>query len=78
MATAEIHLSEAESKALRTLAESTGKTESELLHEAVECFLSQPDNGNRLALLRQARGIWKDRADLSELKELRAELDRLG
>ena len=57
MATAEIHLSEAESKALRTLAESTGKTESELLHEAVECFLSQPDNGNRLALLRQARGI---------------------
>jgi antitoxin PrlF len=31
---------------------------------------------DRRALLRQARGLWKDRSDLPDFSDLRAELDR--
>ena len=78
MATAEIHLSDSESAALKTLAKLTGRTEAELLHEAVERLLNHPNGKDRLALLRKAKGIWKDRTDLPDLRELRAELERFS
>jgi hypothetical protein len=31
---------------------------------------------DRLARIRQARGIWKDRTDLPDLRKLRGEFDR--
>ena len=76
MTTAQINLTNAEREALQALAQSTGKTESELLHEAVESYLNQAEGNHRLALLRQAKGIWKDRDDLPDFRALRAELDR--
>ena len=76
MATAEIHLTEQEAQALRDLAQRTGKTPDALLHEAVAQLLSQARHEDRLALLRQARGIWKDRTDLPQLATLRAEFER--
>jgi hypothetical protein len=76
MTTAQITLTEKESERLRTLAQNTGKTEEELLHEAVEIFLSGTQMQRRLELLRQARGIWKDRQDLPSLESLRASWDR--
>jgi len=77
METAQINLTNAESEALRTLAQRTGKTEADLLHEAIESFLGQAESRPRLALLRQAKGIWKDRDDLPDFGALRAELDRI-
>ena len=76
MAIAAIHLSEQETEALRDLAQQTGKTQDELLHEAVARLLADVQVPNRLALLRQGRGIWKDRTDLPDLCTLRAEFDR--
>ena len=32
----------------------------------------------RVALMRRARGMWKDRQDFSELADLRSEWDRFG
>lgn len=75
MAIASIDLTEQETQALRELAQQTGKTQDELLHEAVTRLLSDMQV-NRLALLQQARGIWKDRTDLPDPQMLRAEFDR--
>jgi predicted transcriptional regulator len=76
MVTASIHLSEQESRALQALARQTGKTQEELLHEAVTGLLSRAQRSERRALLQQARGIWKDRTDLPALETLRAEFDQ--
>lgn len=76
MAVASIHLSEHETQALYELAQQTGKTQDELLHEAVAQLLTSTQETNRLALLRQARGIWKDRIDLPDVHTLRTEFDR--
>ena len=77
MTTAQVTLSESESQAIQALSQSRGKTQEELLHEAIEQFLMQNQVGNRLATLRQARGIWRERQDLPDFTELRSEWDRL-
>ncbi len=71
---AQITLTDAENEILRGMAQRTGKTQDELLHEAIK-LLAQPEQEDRLNLLRQARGIWKGRDDLPELRE-RDEFDR--
>ena len=76
MTTATIALSESENLAIQNLSRCQGKTEGEILHEAVEQFLIQHRLENRLAALRQARGIWHERDDLPNLAELRNEWNR--
>lgn len=73
----QIHLSEWERTTLQTIAEQTGKSETELLHQAVSHFLQlhQPPT-NRLALLREARGMWRERNDLPKKETVRVEFDR--
>ena len=76
MAIASIELSEQEMHALHELAHQTGKTQENLLHEAVTQLLTQRYPQDGLALLRQAQGIWKNRSDLPDVGKLRAELER--
>jgi hypothetical protein len=76
MAISTITLTESEAERLRTLSESTGKTEEELLREALDLLTAQVAQQERRALLNQAMGIWKDRDDLPTLDELRSEMDR--
>lgn len=77
MTTAQVTLSESESQALQALGQSKGKTQEEILHEAIEQFLAQHQVERRLAALRQARGMWQERQDLPDLEELRNEWNRL-
>ena len=74
--TAQVSLTEEQSEALQSLSEQTGKTPEELINEAVSMFLQQNENERRLALLHRARGMWKDRTDLPDLRELREEWNR--
>ena len=76
MAIASIELSEQEMHALHELAHQTGKTQENLLHEAVTQLLTQRYPQDRLALLRQARGIWENHSDLPDVGKLRAEFER--
>jgi hypothetical protein len=76
MPTAQIVLTEEETTALRLIAQQTGKTEDELIHEAVGRFLDESRQPPRRTLLQQARGMWQDRTDLAALATVRAELDR--
>ena len=72
-----ITLTEQEQVSLRDIAQQTGKTPDELLHEAVAQFLDQFQQMRRRALLQQARGMWQDRTDLPSLAILRREFDRM-
>jgi hypothetical protein len=72
----QIYLTEMEQLALRDLAKRTGRTQSELIREAVDRYIEQAKPADRISLLRQARGMWSDREDLPDLIELRKEFDR--
>ena len=81
MATAQINLTDTQADALHKLSEQTGKTEDELLQEAVNKLIGQVSEAETkrqewLEALRQAKGIWKNRDDLPDLRELREEADR--
>ena len=76
MAIAELNLTAQEQTALETMAQRTGKTPDELVHDAVKQLIAQFQYEDRLSLLRQARGMWKDRTDLPSLADVRREWDR--
>lgn len=71
----QIILSENEERLLHAFSRQTGKAEGELLREALGLLADRlADNReNRLATLRQACGIWKDREDLLTMEKLREE-----
>jgi hypothetical protein len=71
-----ITLTEAERAWLQLVSKRTGKGPQELLQEALDLLADRYSASDRLGSLRQARGIWKDRDDLPNLMELRAEFDR--
>ena len=76
MAVVGLNLTEQEHTALETIAQCTGKTPDELVHDAVKQLIAQFQYEDRLSLLRQARGMWKDRTDLPSPADLRREWDR--
>ncbi|HEX3528579.1 MAG TPA: CopG family transcriptional regulator [Thermoanaerobaculia bacterium] len=76
MAIAGLHLTDQEQTALETMAQRTGKTPAEIVHDAVKQLIAEFQPADRLSLLRQARGMWKDRTDLPSLADLRRECDQ--
>jgi hypothetical protein len=78
MVRTQIYLTEQEQRALRELSQRTGRTQSELIREAVDRYIDQAEPVDRISLLRQARGMWSDRTDLPDFTKLRQEFDRNG
>ena len=72
----QIYLSEAERQGLQALALRSGRSQSALIREAIDAFLQQQQPQERLARLRQGRGLWAARSDLPDWSSLRGELDR--
>ncbi|MCK4725712.1 MAG: CopG family transcriptional regulator [Anaerolineales bacterium] len=72
----QIYLTDEERKALRVIADRLGRSQSEVIRAAVDHYIVRYQAGNRLDLLRQARGIWKERADLPDFLAIRNEFDR--
>jgi predicted DNA-binding protein len=73
----QIYLTKEEQKALKTIAERLGRSQSDIIRTAIDQFVLEYQAGNHLQLLRQARGIWKTRDDLPDFRAIRVEIDRL-
>lgn len=72
----QIYLTDEEQQALRRLAAQTGRTQSDLIREAVDAYLAARQPDDRLDRLRRAAGLWAARDDLPDFAALRRELDR--
>lgn len=76
MVRTQIYLTRREKVALEAMARETGKTQSELIRQAIDAMLESPPVEARRALLAVGRGLWSDRTDLPDFGALRRELDR--
>ena len=72
----QIYLTERERRILKAMAEREGRSQSALIREAVDHYIDRDQERSRLDYLKTARGIWADMEDLSDLEEVRRELDR--
>jgi hypothetical protein len=72
----QIYLTEAEQGALRSLSTASGRSQSDLIREAIDRFLSEARPQSQRAALMAAAGLWRDRTGLPELADLRAESER--
>lgn len=72
----QIYLSDAEREGLQSLALQRGCSQSSLIRQAIDAFLEQHQPQDRLARLRQGRGLWAARSDLPDWTALRREFDR--
>ena len=72
----ELILTDQERTALQEISRRTGKSERQLIQEAVDQLIARFRINGRPALMQKARGIWKDRQDLPDLDELRSGWDR--
>ena len=76
MVRTQIYLTERQRGELAAIAKSAGKKQSELIREAIDRFIDQAAGGRRESVLREAAGIWKDRKDLPDFRQIRNEWDR--
>lgn len=78
MIRSQIYLTEVELQTLHKLMSETGRSQSELIREAIDRFLENRllEKQNKLSILRAVKGIWADRDDLPNFSAIREEWDR--
>ena len=76
MARTQVYLTPGEQRALRALSRRTGRSQSDLIREAIDAMLARPKEPERRSLIQQGRALWSDRDDLPDFDDLRGEMDR--
>jgi metal-responsive CopG/Arc/MetJ family transcriptional regulator len=72
----QVYLSDSAHEKLSKVAQMSGKSQSELLRQAVDEFLDKKNEKHRIESIRKAAGIWKHRTDLPDFEEIRRSADR--
>ncbi|HEX8455395.1 MAG TPA: CopG family transcriptional regulator [Longimicrobium sp.] len=68
----QLYLTPEEQGALQALSRRTGRSRSELIREAIDAMLAQPEP-ERCFQMQQARGLWSDREDLPDFVAFHSE-----
>jgi len=76
MVRTQIYLTQAERDALSRLSSLTGRSQSDLIREAIDGLIRAEETDHRHSVLEQTAGMWSDRDDLPDFNALRYELDR--
>lgn len=76
MVRTQIYLTENEREALGSISEETGRTQSDLIREAVDRFVDDFRNDHRSKWLEKGFGLWSGREDVPDVAALRREWDR--
>lgn len=76
MVRTQIYLTQEERNGLASLAEASGKKQSELIREAVDGFLHRTSSVRRREILNETAGMWRDRKDLPDFGRVRKGWDR--
>lgn len=76
MVRTQVYLTDRQRAELGIISKTLGKKQSELIREAVDLLIEQSGLIRRESALREAAGIWKDREDLPDFREIRSEWDR--
>lgn len=74
----QIYLSRAQQKALKDLAARTGRTQIELIGDAIDRFVGQRKPSGRASVIKRSAGLWKGREDLPDFAAVRREADRVS
>lgn len=77
MVRTQIYLTEQQQSALRTMAGNTGRSQSELIREAVDRLIEQTLSNDRGPVLGAAAGLWVDGAGRADFAAVRREADRI-
>lgn len=72
----QIYLTEEERRNLKLISKQTGRTQSDLIREAVDLLISRKMKKDSVDKRLQAFGLWKDNDNCPQIKELRNEFDR--
>lgn len=74
----EVALTDDQHERLQRLARESGRSESDLIQEAINRFLAaSPPSGDWRAVVARTHGLWADRPEVEdEIARARAELDR--
>ncbi len=76
MIRSQIYLTEDERNALKLISNETGRTQSDLIREAIDSLIIKINKKNNYKKRQKAFGIWKGRSDYPKAEQLRKEFDR--
>ena len=72
----QIYLTEKQRSQLFIIAEKMGKSQSEIIREAIDRLIDQAGRDREESVLKEAAGIWKNRSDLPDFRNMRSRWDR--
>ncbi len=71
MVRTQIYLTEEEKNGLESVAMSQGVSQSELIRQAIDELLARTGDIDKAAILDEIAGVWSDRKDIPDIRDLR-------